>query len=442
MRGGTRRNGENHAVRVVHCEVTLPPARESARAARRLLREALTEAAREEWLDDAELALSEVVTNAMLHAHSDIEVAVDVTQDELCVEVRDYDRALPVQRHYGDEAVTGRGMALVAAITRAHGVRQLADGKVVWFCIGGRPSSADGSVDDLVTAWAIDLDDDLPPPPAIRTVVLRDMPVALWLAAREHHDAMIRELCHWIAEHGQAASVDVAGADRARSTVSGTLSRVLGRHHGDDTRVWPERTDLVLDVAPDGARAFEALQDTLDFGESLALDGKLLIQPALPEIVAVRDWVCEQAIAQLLDVDPNPWPGTAQERFETEVRDHRAAKAEWDDSVTGAAGAVVAADAANRIIAVSDGALDLLGWDRDELVGRRVVTIVPPAWRERHVAGFSRNVSTGEMTILGDTLELPVLRADGSEVSCRVRIDRLSGSGQRMVYAAWFEPAG
>jgi hypothetical protein len=41
-----------------------------------------------------------------------------------------------------------------------------------------------------------------------------------------------------------------------------------------------------------------------------------------------------------------------------------------------------------------------LGWDPTELVGRRVVTVIPPASREARVAGFSRHLSTGEAHVI------------------------------------------
>ncbi len=46
----------------------LEPAPASAGAARRLVREVLVQVGREQWRDAAELAVSEIVTNAVLHA--------------------------------------------------------------------------------------------------------------------------------------------------------------------------------------------------------------------------------------------------------------------------------------------------------------------------------------------------------------------------------------
>ena len=138
---------------------TFEPEPVSARAARRLVREVLGAGGRDEWLDAGELAISEVVTNAALHAHTAIEVHVALKPDRLCVEVRDFNPILPLQRHYDDEATTGRGMGLVATVALECGVESLGeDGKVTWFSVGDPPEL---SADDVLAAW--ELEDDPTP---------------------------------------------------------------------------------------------------------------------------------------------------------------------------------------------------------------------------------------------------------------------------------------
>ena len=203
--------------------------------------------------------------------------------------------------------------------------------------------------------------------------------------------------------------------------------------------------DLALHVPIDAASEYLTLPDVLDTAERLAVEGRLLARPGLPEIVAVRDWACEQVVAQLAGIAPSPWPGTADERFETEI--HGPAPLDdttWDaDVVRLAERAVVAADDANRIVAVSPALAELVGWDIDELVGRRVVTLIPPHLREAHVAGFSRHLSTGESHVLGQPVELPVLHADGREIACRFLVERAEASvAGRAVYLAWLDPLG
>ena len=95
---------------------------------------------------------------------------------------------------------------------------------------------------------------------------------------------------------------------------------------------------------------------------------------------------------------------------------------------------------ANRIIAVSRPLADALGWDPDDLVGRRIVALIPPELREAHVAGFTRHLTTGQANAVGIPLRLPVLRADGSRIDCHFLIEQVTAVNGRRVYVAWIDP--
>lgn len=307
-----------------------------------------------------------------------------------------------------------------------------------------------------------------------RTRLLK-LPASLWLAAEEHHRTLLRELVLYQAGSDSPATGAVPprtpGADRSRETVrtrtdlvaadgahtllaaavasavdraraTGTARRPLPDEHPADLPSVPSTIDLGLDVPPEAVGQFAALQDALDLGERLATDGGLLARPGLPEIVAVRDWACEQVLAQAAGSPAGAWPGTDQERFV--ARDHPGDvfdAAGWDvDAVRTATEPVVAADDSNRIVALSPAMALLVLWDADELVGRRIVTLIPPELREAHVAGFSRHLSTGRARLLGIPLVLPVLRADGSVLRCTVTIEQAAARGNRHLYLAHFTP--
>jgi PAS domain S-box-containing protein len=446
-------------------ELRLPAEPASVRRARRHLRDLLRQAGREQWADSAELALSEIATNAVLHAHTDLRLRVHVRDAEVEVEVEDGNPALPAQRRGHDaEATTGRGLELVSAVTRECGVRPGSAGKVVWFTVADELPE-EQSEEQLLADWdAADADwsggagpiaqqagDDL------RSIVLLALPTTLWLAAREHHHAMLRELVLYLAEHGAAmqSPPDIALADEARHLVwtrlmdevdrareEGSARSPLPAGHPSALPEVPDAVDLHLQVPRRLAAGFAAFQDALDTAEQLSVAGQLLVRPGLPEIIAVRDWLCDQVVAQLQDVPPKPWPGTAQSRF-TELVHDRAdpPRPEWDSrQVTDSDRGVAAADDANRIIAISEPLARNLGWEPEDLVGRRVVALIPPALREAHVAGFSRHLTTGQASVLGAELELPVLRKDGSEVLCRFLVERADVGSGRPVYLAWIEP--
>ena len=434
--------------------LSLPADATSARAARRFVAGFLREVGWERRLDAAELAVSEIVTNAVLHAHTELTVTASAQGDLLRVEVRDRNPSLPSPRGYDEQATTGRGMALVAATTTDHGVHSLGPaGKIVWFALGGGPGGpgpGDEAVDPLA-AWG-ELDEAVVP--AVPTAaVLRGVPVTLWVAARQHHDALIRELTLRRASRG-TPSEDLVLADAARRAISDAVEAAVERAtaegrgrsplptgHPSPLPAAPEGVDALLPGHPP-AHAYAGLQDVLDEAEALARRDELLVRPGLPEVIAVRDWACEQVIAQMGGAPPSPWPGTDAERFTSVTGDDATRTLDWDPAVVATSDrGAVAADDANRILAVSPALCAALGYDAEDLVGRRVVVLVPHRFREAHVAGFSRHLSTGEAHAIGVDLELPVLRSDGREISCHFLIEATSTPSGRTVYIAWITPS-
>lgn len=89
----------------------------------------------------------------------------------------------------------------------------------------------------------------------------------------------------------------------------------------------------------------------------------------------------------------------------------------------GLSDAVVTADDRGRVIYVNRAAERLLGWERRELAGRPLSTIVPEKLRPRHWDGFSRYVRTREPHLIGGgPVRVPALRADGDEVEVELTL--------------------
>lgn len=283
-----------------------PPEAASVPASRRHVRLALQESGHEDWLDAALLAVSEIASNALLHAHTAFEVSVHATDRDVHVHVWDDDTGPPVARPSGPEDTTGRGLALVAAVVDGFGVHVVGPSKVVWFSLGTDQPLGGGDV--LLDRWQgreADVAPDDTADPAdgtARPVALLRMPRALWLSAREHHNTLMREY----SLHQQAAQAtpgripeELVAADRARSLV---LSGVRAAPPSPSN-------DLRLQVRPEQGHWFEALRDTLDAAERLASAGELLASPGPAAIVAVRRWACAQVLQQLDGAPPEPWPG-------------------------------------------------------------------------------------------------------------------------------------
>ena len=103
------------------------------RAARRFVDEMLAEAGYDDVLDTVELLVTEVVTNAVLHARSEAKVVIQLLPDAVRVEVLDQDDSFPVRRRARSDQPGGRGLELVEQMSRAWGIDMLSVGKRTWF---------------------------------------------------------------------------------------------------------------------------------------------------------------------------------------------------------------------------------------------------------------------------------------------------------------------
>ena len=103
--------------------------------ARRLVRETLRRWQLEHLDDAATLLVSEVVTNAVLHARTDLAVELELRDDAVRVTVSDGSPTVPSPRRYDLEASTGRGVRLVVALASAWGTEPCRTPwrKKVWF---------------------------------------------------------------------------------------------------------------------------------------------------------------------------------------------------------------------------------------------------------------------------------------------------------------------
>ncbi|MEU4263740.1 ATP-binding SpoIIE family protein phosphatase [Streptomyces sp. NPDC025273] len=100
--------------------------------ARRLARRALSRWGLDDLADEAELLVSEVVTNAVRYAERPVTLRL-LRTDILRCEVGDDSPQLPRQRRARETDEGGRGLFLVNRLARRWGATRLSTGKVVWF---------------------------------------------------------------------------------------------------------------------------------------------------------------------------------------------------------------------------------------------------------------------------------------------------------------------
>ena len=98
----------------------------------------------DELAETAQLLVSELVTNAVLHSGTELELRATTSGPRVRIEVHDGSTAVPSPRHYDQEAATGQGIGMVEVLASAWGVQPAASGgKVVWFELGDPGPSVD-----------------------------------------------------------------------------------------------------------------------------------------------------------------------------------------------------------------------------------------------------------------------------------------------------------
>ncbi|HEY7105677.1 MAG TPA: ATP-binding protein [Acidimicrobiia bacterium] len=107
----------------------LEPAVESPAAARAYCDEILGSTVRTAIREDARLVVSELVTNAVIHARTTIELSILVDGSALRIEVTDYGSDRP-QVWARDES--GRGIPIIEALAHDWGVVEFGSAKTVW----------------------------------------------------------------------------------------------------------------------------------------------------------------------------------------------------------------------------------------------------------------------------------------------------------------------
>ncbi len=389
--------------------------------------------------ETASLLVSEVVTNAVLHAGTPVDLSLSYDSQGLHVRVADGSIHMPTRRRYGATAGTGRGLLMLEELVDDWGVTAQITGKTVWF----RLSSVDPALVTRTTSSGPRHDtgngSSGASDPAALQVELHNMPLLLHAAWREYIETLLREyLLATIEEH----HVDDAIQMHARATAA---IAVLEEHiPRADVAIQPEQlmkdateplvsADVVRLPMPRAAvEDFEVLDRVVDAALRLADEGRLMTPPSQPEIRSFRRWVCAQVLDQAAGAPPVAWSMDREQFTQPELH------LRWNpDKVNLASNGCIGADEANRIVAISPAALEILGYDAPaDILGRRIVAIIPERFRQAHVAGFMMFLNTGRRPLIGVPVEVPALRRDGSEVMVELSVNVEPAGDGRMVFVA------
>ena len=86
---------------------------------------------------------------------------------------------------------------------------------------------------------------------------------------------------------------------------------------------------------------------------------------------------------------------------------------------------IITMDADGLVVEVNRATEETFGYAASEMVGRELAElIIPPDLREAHRRGVERYVATGEGEMVGHPVELPAMRADGSQFPVEIAIAR------------------
>ncbi|HEV2122657.1 MAG TPA: PAS domain-containing protein, partial [Chloroflexota bacterium] len=403
-------------------KISLPADPRSASAARRFVRDVLTEWEEREVAELVELLISELVTNAILHAGSAVDVSVQRRSGRLRAEVADGSDKRPVARGHDDTSTTGRGLELIEALATAWGVTPGVAGKVIWFEVHAEHEEPRGLEHTTMPEL----------PGAVESaswvdVRLLDTPAQLFIAMEEHLHSALRE-------YSLTALAQASGRWEAPTlpfNVRGLVDRLLSALETGEAKV-----DVAVRAPVESLTSVHTVGQALDELDGLAAAGELLIPPALPEVKACRDWFMGEVAAQLSGAAPRAWPG-AQAALE-----RRTPSAVEHEFVLQAVGyGVVVADTENRVAYTNAAAEDLLGWPRGALAGQRLTAIIPDRLQDAHIAGYTRYLVRQEPRILGVDIRVPARRYDGSEIEIHLRLHAFHSSTGQLMFVGTLLPA-
>ena len=365
--------------------------------------------------DDAALVVTELVTNALLHGGPSVRLRVRSDASAVRVEVEDDGDELPVAVRQSAGAMTGRGLSLVAAVSRTWGVEPASPaGKVVWaeLAPGGEDAWAEDDpldVDALLAAFAAaaDDDEDHPAPGAepVHTVELGAVPTDLLLAAKAHIDNVAREFTLEAAATEDAAAdggpvpahlarlvtTVVHGFGPARSAIKRQALAAAAR--GD------REVRLALTLPASAAQAGEEYLRALDETDRWARGTRLLTLETPPVHKVFRHWYVQTLVDQLRAAAAGrsapvvtPFPQRLAEALELASSAGGAASTTVDHVALFRAlpTPYMVMDRDLVFVEANDAYLANVGLARDQLVGRPVFELFPPTADALDETGVSR----------------------------------------------------
>jgi len=277
---------------------------------------------RDDLVECAEIAVSELVTNALLHAEAPISVRVRGTREHPRVEVRDGSRVVPELPHTTtpqDEAelllTFGRGLSIVARASDAWGIDLDDEGKIVWFAPAnafaehiGAEGRVTGDPDEDVA------DEDGEPDLDLVDFSIRGIPVRDYITSTRHYRELRREIRLLALAHqddyplAKNLSDLFSAMDQPARAQVGTQQIEAAYAAGEET------TDLELTLPRRVVERVDLFIEMLDLADEFCRAERLLSVARTPDERAFQTWFLREFVRQAGGEKPQPWSAGVEDR--------------------------------------------------------------------------------------------------------------------------------
>ncbi len=295
-------------------ELTLGADPRAAQQARRWVTSACAELGRPDLAECAELGVSELVTNALLHVGAPIQVRVRGTREHPRVEVADGSHEPPVvpadPADDLDELLMtfGRGLRIVARCSLSWGAAIEPDGKVVWFEPATTPHHGEfpeGAMFDLVD---LSIAGDDASSDHVVPVTLASVPINPLITLRRHYQELRREVRLLSLAHEDdyplAKTLTDVFVDFDHAYPAAVTHQVASAV--DDGR---STVDLDIALDPTSVATFEQIITLLDLADEFCRGQRLLALARSPEQAEFQRWFLGEFVRQSRGDAPRAWTG-------------------------------------------------------------------------------------------------------------------------------------
>ena len=277
----------------------------SVQEARRWVVQVCRDLGRTDVVECAGMGVSELVTNALLHARPPISVRVRGTRAHPRVEVSDGSPRppLPVRVDLGstDPVTFGRGLAMVGMCANAWGAELEDGGKVVWF----EPAAEVGdefAVPIISVPTAVETGPA--PGPTVR-VDLLGVPLDLLSSSRRQSQELRRELR--LLSLARPADYPLAGEIGELFAGYERAVPQLGHQIAEARQRGLSAFDARLDLPASATTGIARLSEVLDVADGFCRSQRLLSLARTPEQAAFQRWLLGELVRQADGSPPSPW---------------------------------------------------------------------------------------------------------------------------------------